>query len=89
MKILQLGQQPEVEINYEAIEVAPGEYIAWDHLDGFDGNYRSTVLDLFDTGIVHTEYILPEQVKNRYANLDLRFDATDPKPANVSVRCLN
>lgn len=76
MKILRLGQEPHVEVEYEAIEIAPNEYITWDHLHGFDANYRSPTLDMFDSGVVHTEYIFPEQVKKQYPDLDLRFDAT-------------
>lgn len=76
MKVLALGDEPHVEIDYEAIEIAPGEFITWDHLHGFTNNYRSITLDRFNKGVVHTEYILPDVVKQRYPALDLRFDAT-------------
>lgn len=75
MKILFLGQEPHIEVEYDAIEIEPGEYITWDHLYGFNQNHRAITLDMFESGVVHTEYILPDEVKNQYPDLDLRFDA--------------
>lgn len=75
MKVLGIGQHPHFETDYIGIEIVPGHYIAWDHLGGFHQNYRSDLLDVFESGIVHTEYLFPDAVKQQYPNLDLRFDA--------------
>ena len=76
MKILRFGQEPHVEVDYEAIEIAPNEYITWDHLNGFNSHYRSSTLDLFDSGIIRSKkqhaypdpYFLQGRIPTQYTN---------------------
>jgi len=50
-----------------------------DHLFGFDSNFENYLLRAFDDLqqpiTIYTEYILDDQVKLKYPNLDIRFDA--------------
>ena len=75
MKLLRAGQDPHNDGDYPVTKIGFNECTLADTLYGFDSNYRSPVLDLVDSGIVYTEYILPQQVKKQYPNLELIFDA--------------
>lgn len=50
-----------------------------DHLFGFDSTFENYLLRAFDDLeqpiTIHTEYILDDQVKRKYPNLDIRFAA--------------
>ena len=68
---------PPGSAQYELIHPVTVRLI--DHLFGFDSNFENQLLRAFDDLAqpitIHTEYILDDQVKRKYPNLDIRFAA--------------
>lgn len=66
------------------------EYQIWDHLNGFDINFRNCILtDLNRKStawrtLIKTEYLLSDEIKSLYPNLILQFDSNKYKESHCA-----
>lgn len=55
--------------------LADGSLVAFDHLGGFDSNFKNTYLENLAPGVIHTEYHLSDAIKALYPHLTIKFDS--------------
>lgn len=68
-----------------ALDTPPDGIFLYDHLDGFDANYKNPLVTAIDqyaakqgqTLLVKYHQFLPQQVKTNYPNLKFEFELTD------------